>query len=118
MNSPKIQGQLLLTIMVMLAGSACAQQSVAVTTNRFLAPANFREVQGQLYNVDRSEKWRSVVGYFELCDRATNELILKKRNARPQPAPPVYVDYLASIGGYSASAGFDPRPTVEPARFL
>jgi len=63
-------------IVCLLALNAGAQPTVTVTTNRLLAAPQFREVAGQLYNVERSVKWRQFQGPFDLFASPFPDLVL------------------------------------------
>lgn len=51
---------------------ALAGYCQTVTTNYVTAPPNFRKVNGQLYNIDKSEKWLTV--WIEPISQTTNGL--------------------------------------------
>ncbi len=76
----KIQGQLLVTILALLADMGRAQTAVTVTTNRFLAPANFREIDGQLYDAYHDYGWVWISDEFRVWARTNRQVVLRAEN--------------------------------------
>jgi hypothetical protein len=97
-----------------------AQSATRVTTNQFLAPAIFREVEGKLYNTQLAERWRVIGDEFRIWRRTNDEVILEKQPSRVPVAyvPRPYVDSLARIGGLAQAGAYEspPEPRPGPSR--
>jgi hypothetical protein len=63
-------------ILALIGMVVLASEEPIITTNRVMAAPHFREVDGQLYNIYRSVKWKYIQGPFDILESPFPDLVL------------------------------------------
>jgi hypothetical protein len=104
-------------ILLLIATSAFAQTNTVrvFTTNYVAAASNLREVDGQLYDVLRSQKWESVrCKYQNQADELAVFRKIDRVKIGERPAPkPTETDNLNSSGLFQSAAATLPSMPVD-----
>jgi hypothetical protein len=103
-----------LSLCLLLLAAVISQAAETIlTTNLVLAAPSFREVDGKLYNIDKSVLWKNFDRH-ECLTVHTNGIVVEEVTFKRIYAPPASVDRLQSTGNFLGSA----RNALPPARRL